>query len=431
MTRTTPATRADLTEVEARVVDAVDENWVVDRLSAMVAVPSVGGTPAESEVQHQLAGWLDELGCDVDTWRIDLDDAATAEDAPGQEVERTEAWGVVGTVPAAESGTPALILSGHTDVVPAGDLALWDGDPFVPRIIGGELHGRGACDMKGGVISSLAAVAALRTAGVRLVRPLALHGVVGEEDGGLGAWATIRRGHLGDLCVIPEPTAGAVVTANAGALTFRLEIEGHAAHAAMRDRGVSAVEKFSLVHAGLQAFEAERQRDADPRFGGAKYPYGLSIGRVVAGNWASSVPDRLVAEGRYGVRLGEPVRDAAETLEGRLAAICGGDPWLAQHPVRLTWTGGAFASGQLPPGHPLLPAVRSAVADAGGGTTEERAIAAGSDLRQYVAAGIPTLHYGPGDLHLAHGPLEKVPVDEVITAARAFALLAVRTCGVR
>ncbi|MGY1802706.1 ArgE/DapE family deacylase [Blastococcus sp. SYSU D00922] len=427
MTRAT----ADLTDAEARVLDAVDERWTVERLAALVAVPSVGGTPAESEAQHLLAGWLGELGCDVDTWQIDLAEAATAADAPGQEVERTEAWGVVGTVPAAEDGRPALVLAGHTDVVPPGDRALWDGDPFVPRIAGGDLHGRGACDMKAGVVSSLAAVAAVRSAGVRLVRPVALHAVVGEEDGGLGAWATIRRGHLGDVCVIPEPTAGAVVTASAGALTFRLEVEGHAAHAAMRDRGVSAVEKFALVHAALQQFEAERQKDADPRFGDAAFPYGLSIGRVRAGDWASSVPDRLVAEGRYGVRVGEPVPVAKAAFEERLAAICAADPWLAEHPVRLAWTGGAFASGQLPAGHDLLPAVQAVVADAGGGTPEERAVAAGTDMRLYAAAGVPTLHYGPGDLHLAHGPLEKVPVADVVTAARAFALLILRTCGVR
>src|SRR5215218_7151243 len=342
--------RAELTRVEARVVDAVDEQWVVDRLSAMVAVPSVGGTAAESEVQHQLAGWLDELGCDVDTWQIDLAEAATAADAPGQEVERSEAWGVVGTLPAAEVGRPALVLSGHTDVVPPGDRALWDGDPFVPRIADGAVHGRGACDMKAGVVASVGALAAIRAAGMDLVRPMAIHGVVGEEDGGLGTWATLRRGHLGELCVIPEPTAQAVVTANAGALTFRLEVTGRAAHAAMREQGVSAVELFGQVHADLQEFEAERQRGADPRFMGTPYPYGLSIGRVRAGDWVSSVPDKLVAEGRYGVRLGEPVEAAEQAFEGRLAAFCADHPWLAEHPVSLTWTGGSFASGELPTG---------------------------------------------------------------------------------
>ncbi len=422
---------ADLSTAEAAVLAAIDEEWIVDRLCRLIAVPSIGGTAAESEVQHLLADWLEELDCTVDRWSIDLDAAATAPDAPGQEVVRTEAWGVVGTLPGAEDGVPALVLSGHTDVVPPGDRTLWPADPFVPWIADGAVHGRGACDMKAGVVASLAALAAVRTAGVRLVRPVALHGVVGEEDGGLGAWATLQRGHRGDVCVIPEPTAQAVVTANAGALTFRLEVTGHAAHAAHRDQGVSAVELFADVHAELRAFEAERQQDADPRFGDASYPYGISIGRVEAGDWASSVPDRLVAEGRYGVRLGEPVPVAQAALEERLAKICAGHAWLAGHPVRLTWTGGAFASGELPAGHPLLPTVRAAVADAGGGVLPERAIAAGSDLRQYAAAGVPALHYGPGDLHLAHGPREKVPVAEVVTAARAFALLTLRTCGVR
>ncbi|MGY1774706.1 ArgE/DapE family deacylase [Geodermatophilus sp. SYSU D00804] len=420
----------DLSRAEAAVLDAVDEAAAVGLLCRLVAVPSVGGTAAESEAQALVAGELDALGCDVDRWAIDLAAAATAPDAPGQEVERDEAWGVVGTLPGADDGDPALVLCGHTDVVPTGDRALWAGDPFTPRLDGGVVHGRGACDMKGGLVSALAALAAVRAAGVRLRRPVALHSVVGEEDGGLGAWATLARGHRGDACVIPEPTDGAVVTAAAGALTFRLEVTGHAAHAAVRDRGVSAVELFAQVHADLRAFEAERQRDADPRFAGERFPFGLSIGTVRAGDWASSVPDRLVAEGRYGVRLGEPVEAARAAFEERLGAFCAGHPWLAAHPVRVTWTGGAFASGQLPAGHELLGQVRGAVVDAGGAPPPERAVAAGTDLRLYAAAGVPALHLGPGDLHLAHGPAERVPVADVTAVARALALLTLRRCGV-
>ena len=163
---------------------------------------------------------------------------------------------------------------------------LWAGDPFVPRLGGGAIHARGACDMKAGVIASLAALAAVRTAGVRLVRPVALHGVVGEEDGGLGAWATLRRGHLGDVCVIPEPTAGAVVTANAGALTFRLEVTGHAAHAAMRDRGVSAVELFAAVHAGTAGVRGRTAAGRRPALRGGPLPRRPLDRACQAGDWA-------------------------------------------------------------------------------------------------------------------------------------------------
>jgi acetylornithine deacetylase len=422
---------ADLTTAEQRALDAVDEAWLVDRLRRLVAVPSVGGTAAESEAQHLVGDWLEELGCDVDRWGIDLHEVASAPDPPGQEVDRTEAWGVVGTLPGPDGNVPALVLAGHTDVVPAGDPQLWPADPFTPRVGGGAVHGRGACDMKAGVIASLGALAALRAAGIRPARPVAVHSVIGEEDGGLGAWATLRRGHRGDVCVIPEPTAGAVVTAAAGALTFRLEVSGHAAHAAYRDQGVSAIELFEELHADLRDLEALRQKDADPRFDGARFPYGLSIGTLTAGDWASTVPDRLVAQGRYGVAIGEPVEVARQVFEERVAAFCAASPWLGEHPVRVTWTGGSFASGQLPPGHPLLTDVRAAVRDAGGGELPERAVAAGTDLRQYAAAGIPTLHYGPGDLRLAHGPGERVPVADVVTATRAFVLLAIRTAGIR
>lgn len=413
--------------VQVTVLDAVDERQVVQLLEELIAIPSVGGTAAEAEVQHVVADRLQRLGCEVDRWPIDLADAAEAADGPGQEVNREGAWGVVGTLAGADDGQPALILCGHTDVVPAGDRSLWRHDPFTPQRSSGHITGRGACDMKAGVAAILGAVAAVQAAGVRLVRPVAVHAVVGEEDGGLGAWAALRRGHHGDACVIAEPTAGSIITKNAGSLTFELQVPGRAAHASMRDQGVSAVERFAELHAELRAFEAERQVGADPQLFGTRYPYGVSIGCVAAGDWASSVPDRLVAEGRCGVRLGEPVQAARDAFEDRVAAFSARDPRL--EPVRVSWHGGVFASGELPAGHPLLPLVRAAVTDAGGSVPSEGALPAGSDLRLYAAAGIPTVLYGPGDLRLAHGPDEAVSAAELLTATRAFALLILRAAG--
>jgi acetylornithine deacetylase len=418
-----------LTTAEAAACDAVADQPLVELLEELVAVPSVGGTSAEIEIQHLLADRLESLGCEVDRWAIDLTEAATAADAPGQEVERDEAVGVVGTLPGAEDGDPALILCGHTDVVPPGDPSMWPHDPFVPHRTGERITGRGTCDMKAGVVAILGAVSAVRAAGVRLVRPVAVHAVVGEEDGGLGAWATLRRGHRGDACVIAEPTGESIITRNAGSLTFRLEVPGRAAHGSMRDQGVSAVERFADLHAELRRLEAERQAGADPELFGTRYPYGLSIGRLTAGDWASSVPDRLVADGRYGVRMGEPVEAARAVFEDRVAAFSARDPRL--DPVRVTWTGGVFASARLPEGHDLLSRTRAAVTDAGAADPPERALPAGSDLRLYAAAGIPTLLYGPGDLRLAHGPREAVTRSELLTATRALTLLVLRVAGLR
>jgi acetylornithine deacetylase len=162
-------------------------------------------------------------------------------------------------------------------------------------------------------------------------------------------------------------------------------------------------------------------------------PYPISIGTLHAGDWASSVPDLLVAEGRLGVQLGEDPATARKDLEEALLEAGSAAPWLRDHPVRVTWPGGQFASGQLPDGHELVNDVQRAIVDVVGGEPPPTAAAPyGSDLRLYQGiGGIPTLHYGPGDVRFAHAPRERVDIAEVLDVARALTVLTVRRCGVR
>lgn len=131
-----------LTDQEAAAVARVDEVAVGRTLLELMAVPSVTGSPAESELQHLLADRLERLGLDVDLWSMDLSALLANPAFPGMEVSRDEAWGLVGRTPGGGDG-PTLILQGHVDVVPPGDPAAWQGDPFVPRVTGDVVHGRG------------------------------------------------------------------------------------------------------------------------------------------------------------------------------------------------------------------------------------------------------------------------------------------------
>jgi acetylornithine deacetylase len=427
-----PTVRTELSAAEAAALAAVDAAAVGPMLLDLIAVPSVTGTAAESELQHRLARHLDGLGLEVDLWPMDLAALRADPGFPGGEAPREEAWGLVATTPEGAVGGdgPTMILQGHVDVVPAGDPARWEGDPFVPRVTGDLVHGRGACDMKAGLVASLTALAALRTSGVRLRGRVAAHFVVSEEDGGLGSFGTLRRGHTGDACVITEPTGGNVITANAGALTFRIDVPGKAAHASTRDLGVSAIDAYRPIQEALAALERVRNTDPDPLLAGYPIPYALSVGTLRAGDWSSSVPDLLVAEGRLGVRLGEEPAAARADFERRIAEACAADPWLRDHPAVVTWPGGQFASGRLPAGHPLRDAVRGAYADATGRARPgERGAPYGSDLRLYAAAGIPTLQFGPGDIAVAHGPRERVSVRETVDVARTLVLAALRGVG--
>jgi len=422
---------AALSRSERRVLDALDEHALVEDLVSLIAVPSITGTDAESDLQHQQARQLATLGLDVDIWKLDLEELAAHPDHPGTEAPRAEGYGVVGVL--GPSGVPALILQGHVDVVPTGDVAQWiDQNPWSGTIRRGAIHGRGACDMKAGVAANLAVARALIASGVRLERPLALHSVVSEEDGGLGALATMLRGHTGEAAIITEPTSGDVVVANAGALTFQLRITGQATHGSSRLAGHSAIDAFLPLHAALANLERDRNVRPDQLFAGNPLPYPISIGTVRAGDWASSVPDLLVAEGRLGVRLGEPPASARQALEGAVTEASGKDPWLRDHPVEVTWPGGQFASGRIPADHPLVTEVTSAVDTAEGRQPRLGAASYGSDLRLYVGlGGIPTLHYGPGDVRLAHGPRERVDIDDLLRTTRTLAVMAARRCGAR
>jgi acetylornithine deacetylase len=420
------------TPAERAVLEQLDEHALVESLMELVRIPSMGGTDAEVEVQEVAAGMLRDLDTDVDRWDIDLDEVSQDPWFPGVEVQRDQAVGVVGTIPGqAGEGMPALVLQGHLDVVPPGDPDNWLGsNPFSAEIREGALFGRGACDMKAGTSANLAVARTLRDAGVRLVRPLALHCVIGEEDGGLGGFATLRRGHIGETAVITEPTSGQILTATAGALTFRIEVAGRSAHGSMRSEGVSAFEAFLPIHAALLAFEADRNRDPDPRFVG-ETPYALSVGMVSAGEWSSNVPDRLVAEGRFGVQLDEDPRLARARFEDVVTEVAVKDPWLRENRPVVTWPGGQFASGSTDVDHPLVGEMTSAVAATGGGRPPLAAGVYGSDLRLYTGyGGIPTLHYGPGDIADAHAPLEKVELEQLVQVTRALLLLTMRRCGV-
>ncbi len=420
-----------ITGPATRVFGHIDPGDAVGLLTELVRIPSVSGSDAEQEIQEWLAAWLRREGLEVDHWQVPLADLAAEPDFPGMEVPRDAAYGLVARLPGTGAGQ-SLMLNGHVDVVPPGDRDAWrTGDPFAGILVGDDLYGRGACDMKGGLTAALLAVRALRRSGLPLAGDLLLACVVGEEDGGLGTYATLRRGWRADACVIAEPTGLDVVPANGGALTFRLRVPGVAAHASRRTEGVSAVERFWPVFEALRALERRRNTEVDPVMSRWDIAYPIEIGMVKAGDWASTVPDLLIAEGRLGVALDEPVADAKAALEQAVAEACAADPWLADHPVTVEWWGGQFAPARLPvEDRGLLERVRRAHASVTGGSADVWGGPYGSDLRLLTGiGGIPTVQYGPGDVALAHAADESVPVPDVLAAARTLALIALDHCG--
>jgi acetylornithine deacetylase len=283
---------------------AIDRERLIADLQALIRIPSVTGS------EEAVAGWasdaLRDLGMAVETVNPDLGGIRADPAWPGEEMARASLPVVIGH--AGSGGGRRVILSGHLDVVPPGDPATWTVDPWAGEIRDGAVYGRGACDMKGGVASILGAIRALGEAGdlARLEGELVVAFVPSEEDGGQGTLAAIRAGVTGDLAIITEPSDLDVVVAHAGAITFRLTVPGRAAHASQRREGISALDKLFVLSQALEADETTRNAaEADPLMIALGLPYPTIIGIVAGGEWASTVLDRVTADGRYGVRLGQ------------------------------------------------------------------------------------------------------------------------------
>lgn len=417
-----------MTSLESNLLEAIDDDFLLSTLSDLIEIRTLGG--AEAAGQEYVAAVLTKLGAETDVWEIDFD-SLRKHPSFSMEVDRSEGIGVVGML-GEENGGRSLILNGHIDVVPPGDESHWTSSPWSAAERDGRIYGLGACDMKGGLACILTVAKALTDARIPLMGRLLIESVIGEEDGGCGTLSAIERGHRADGALIAEPTELHIGAASAGALSFRVVINGKSAHACVREEGVSAVEKFALVHCALLDLEAERNsRALHPLYRRYRLPYALSIGKVQAGNWPSSVPELLVCEGRYGIAPGEDLDDARVEFEKTLKEVAQQDPWLREHQPALEWWGGQFAPGTTPESHPLVEAVATAFMETSGSDSIIEGMPYGADLRLFVNDGdTPAVLFGPGDVRKAHSPDEYVSIEDLKTAARAIGLTVARFCGI-
>ena len=415
-----------LTSLERKVLDSIDGKGLLDGIFQLVAIESVGG--AETPAQQWVAELMEKIGLKVECWDLDFDALA---EHPGHstEIDRSHGVGVVGQI-GKGSREDGLIYNGHVDVVPAGHIERWSSPPFEPRVREGKIYGRGAVDMKAGLCSAIFAAKAIKDAGVILSTPLMIESVIGEEDGGIGTLAAIVRGYKARGALVMEPTGLAVVTTGAGCQNFRIRVAGKAAHGALRGEGVSASQKSFLILSALDSFEKKRNEGGHPSIPG-DLPFPICVGKITGGEWASSVSEGVLLEGRYGIRPGEELMKAREEFEDVLERAALDDGWLSIHKPEIEWWGGRFEAASVDPNV----GIAATVIESHKTVTETEPMVTGvpygSDMGLLVNhGGTPAVLYGPGNVRDAHRPDEFVPIEEVLIATSTLALNAMRFCGV-
>ena len=419
-----------MTDIKNQIDSAVDAAWeeIVSFIQTSVQSPSLANN--EGPVQELVQNKFDSLG--LITRRIPVifdaikDHPAFCDDgfSPNTRVNVIGQWNNDG-------GGKSLILNGHVDVVPTGPEELWHESPWSGSIKNGKIYGRGSTDMKGGLSAAIFAVQILQKIGFKPNGNVMVQSVVGEESGGCGTLTNIVKEYSADAAVILEPTSLKISPIQSGALTFRLTIPGRATHAAMRWDGVSAIEKFNLIHQSILEFEKERHQSFDIKYYESKDRVApINIGTIKGGEWHSTVPETVVAEGRLGVFPGESAQAARDTFETHLKTISETDDWLKENLPIVEWFEGQFESGKTDINHPLIQSLSDCYHQTTGDAPIIEGVTYGSDLRLFTNhAHIPAVLFGPGDVRLAHAANEYVEIDEVITTVKIIANMIVAWCG--
>ena len=312
---------------------------------------------------------------------------------------------------------PGLLLSGHIDVVPAGDPGAWSYDPFRAREKEGRLYGRGAADMKGGLAAALKAIETIR--GRRLRRGLIFVATAGEEVGFEGLKRLIKTGQLkrglAKFGVLAEPTDLRPVRAHKGLATFRITFHGKGGHASDPGLGINAIESCAKFVRELATWNARMKRASDPDLGST-----LATPTVVRGGTKSNVIPgscELIVDTRWVPRhstafVEEQMADIADSLAAKDKKFSASVEMLYDAPSLAT-----------PAVHPVV-----RLAESLSGAASEVA-PYGTEAALYSTKGIPSVVLGPGSVNQAHTVDEYVEVKQLRRAESIYAKMISSVCA--
>ena len=399
----------------------------------------------EDRIVERLLGWLREREDEMGALLADLV-AVPTENPPGRHYhefvelvesciaklgllcERLEPF----SKPGAPTDAPASLavtygqgervfyFHGHYDVVPAQSE-----EQFRPSRKEHFLFGRGACDMKGGIVSMLYALLALREWGVEIEGKVQLVLVPDEETGGARGSARLAEqgilGRNGVGMLLAEPTSGIVWNANRGAISLRVQVFGKSAHVGLQHQGENAFERMHSVVERLQKLKREvEQRTTSSNIGAGQSRNSILMlgGQSGGGTNFNVVPERcwFTVDRRINPEesLAKEKRRVIDVLEG-----------CQSQGIPLQWEvlqeGNSASTGKEgPTGHALAQAIHEIT-----GKPASFELCPGLlETRFYAARGLPSYAYGPGLLSVAHGPNEYVDLRRVTECAAIFALTA-------
>lgn len=411
-------------------VDSRDEE-IVNFCSELVKIPSEVGD--EQEIQDHLYDYLKglDMPIKVDKQPVDVQQLEEHPEYTSTDKGYEDRPNVVAKYTPQNVTGPSLALNGHTDVVPAKPVDEWQYDPWGGEIIEGKIFGRGACDMKAGVVAIQKAFEILANLDLLPNSKIRLEYVVDEEDGGNGTLAATLNNSKTDAAIIPEPTECDITPAHRGAAFWRIIVEGLGSHGGRRYKGINAVDKALLIYERLKELEKSRNRQAKASESNTYYRKPpiitpINLGKIQGGDWISGVPERCVLEGSMEILPEDRIEQAKEEFERIVHEVASYDEWLQKHLPKVEWFGLSFDGAKTNKEHPLVQNLVHSYQSVEETPPKMVGFEAGGDMRIKTAEGTPSLLFGPGNLDNAHRVDEFVSIPELLFVTKVLAVTIAR-----
>ena len=374
---------------------------VAELAAQLVAIESINpdvvpGGSGEAAVARFVADWCERAGLET----------TLSETAPGRPNVVAVARG--------SGGGRSLILNAHMDTVGVAGMT----DPFVPRLEGGRLYGRGSYDMKGSLAACMLATVAAKERG--LGGDVILTAVCDEEFASVGTEA-VAAGVRADAAIVTEPTELQIAVAHRGFVALEVEVFGRAAHGSRPHLGIDAIAKMGRVLVGIEELDTRlRSNPTHPFVGSGSVHASL----IEGGQEFSSYPARCLLQAERRTIPGESVELVERELREIVARAGEGDPDFSAE-VRAPISRNPF---EVAVDEAIVEAVRRHGASVLGSTPETVGVSFWADSALLADAGIPTVLFGPiGEG--AHAETEWVDVDSLERCAEIYVAVAKEFCS--
>jgi acetylornithine deacetylase len=332
-----------------------------------------------------------------------------------------------------KGGGRSLILNGHIDTMPYGNLEKWSKDPFSGEVEGDFLYGLGATDMKASLSAMIMSAQVIRSLGIELKGDLIIQSVVDEEGGGNGTLACVERGYKADAAIVGEPTNLHIQTAHMGFLFHEITVEGKSLHSSQLWAGENAIDKAIKIYHALKVLEHRwLMTEKHPLLPGPT----INLGVIEGGIAGSVVPGECTLKTclHYQPKANQTHEETRNFVNQQVLEVIEnvvrGDPWLREHPPKVTVYQEGFPF-ETPIDHPLVQEMKQVVGDILDGEPIIEGMPAGCDARLLSSFGnIPTIIFGCGFPEQSHSVDESVPISQYLKLIEIYCNFIVSWCGV-